>query len=405
MRIESVIPPRRHATMRGVAFEPRAVVRIAFVGVGGRALSLLHNLFAVEGVRIVAVHDIDPAAVEKARGRVEAAGQASPETYLGDEGFAALCRRDDVDIVYVATPWDRHVRLAVAAMHCGKHVAVEVPAAVTLEECWQLVEASEETRRHCVLLENCCYGWSEMLALQMTRSGVFGDLTHAEAAYIHDLRSVLMADDGEGKWRAKAHIGHHGNLYPTHGLGPVAWYLNIHKGDRFDFMVSVSSRERALTEYRDQTLPADDPRRKDVYACGDMNVSTLKTVRGRTVVLQHDVVSARPYDRLNLISGTKGAFRDYPSRVYIDGQAEHDWRPAEEFTAEYEHPLWRRMGELARNLGGHGGMDFLMNYQLIHCMREGLAPEIDVYDAAAWSAPGPLSELSVANGSAPVASW
>ena len=397
--------PRRYPTMHGVSFEPRPSVRVAFAGCGGRGLSLMHDLLAIDDVSIVAVQDISAKATERARVRIakDTEGQPEPSVYLGDDGFAALCARGDIDIVYIATPWSSHTPLAVQAMEAGHHTAVEVPAAMTIDECWQLVETSERTRRHCVLLENCCYGWSEMLALNMVRAGVLGDLTHAEAAYIHDLRSILLADSGEGLWRGDAHITHDGNLYPTHGLGPVARYLDIHAGDRFDFLVSVSSRERVLTDYRDKTLPGDDPRRAAPYRCGDMNTSILKTVRGRTVVLQHDVVSPRPYDRLNLISGTGGAFRDYPSRVYLDGQESHDWRPAADFAALYEHPLWRQIGDLARKRGGHGGMDFLMNYQLIHCLRDGLPPEIDVYDAAAWSAPGPLSEQSVVGGSIPVA--
>jgi predicted dehydrogenase len=292
--------------------------------------------------------------------------------------------------------------MAVYAMTQGKHVGLEVPAATTLADCWKLVDTSEKTRRHCMILENCCYGYNELLALNMARAGVFGELTHGEAAYIHDLRSVLFDQGGEGAWRRDAHVKRSGNLYPTHGLGPVARYMDIHEGDRFDVLVSLSSREQSLSRYRETAVNADDPRRKETYRCGDMNTSLLRTVRGRTVLLQHDTVSPRPYSRLNLISGTKGAFADYPARVYVDGESvHHDWESIDRFKAKYEHPLWTRVGELAVKMGGHGGMDFLMLYRLARCLREGTAPDMDVYDAAAWSAPGPLSDLFVARGGAP----
>jgi predicted dehydrogenase len=389
--------------MRGIPFERKEIVRVAFAGTGGRANGLLHNLLGVEGIQVVAVQDLTAERTARALERIEKAGQPAPAVYHGEDGFERLCReRDDIDLLYIATPWDLHVPMAVAGMEAGMAVAVEVPAATTLEGCWQLVETSERTRRHCVLLENCCYGQSEMLVLNLVRAGIFGDLTHAECAYIHDLRSVLLADHGEGLWRRQPHIDRDGNLYPTHGLGPVAQYLGIHSGDRFDYLVSVSSRERALTEYRDRTIAEGDPRRAESYRCGDMNTSIIKTIRGRTIVLQHDVVSPRPYDRLNSISGTRGAFQDYPPRIYIDGAESHSWQPVDEYKAEYEHPLWKELGEMAREKGGHGGMDFLLNYRLIQCFHQGLPPDIDVYDTAAWCAPGPLSDLSVAQGSAPV---
>ncbi|MES2465090.1 MAG: Gfo/Idh/MocA family oxidoreductase [Armatimonadota bacterium] len=395
-------PQRTHPTMRDVPFARKEIVRVGFAGTGGRANGLLHNLLGVDGTQVVAVQDLTQERTARAIERIEKAGQPAPAVYHGEAGFDQLCAHDDIDLLYIATPWDLHVPMAVAAMESGKAVAVEVPAATTLEGCWQLVETSERTRQHCVLLENCCYGQSEMLVLNLVRAGVFGDLTHAECAYIHDLRSILLADHGEGLWRRQPHIDRDGNLYPTHGLGPVAQYLGIHSGDRFDYLVSVSSRERALTEYRDRTLASDDPRRAESYRCGDMNTSIIKTVRGRTIVLQHDVVSPRPYDRLNSISGTLGAFQDYPPRIYIDGKGGHDWQSIDDYKAEYEHPLWKQLGEIAREKGGHGGMDFLLNYRLIQCFHEGLPPDINVYDTAAWCAPSPLSELSVARGSAPV---
>ncbi len=391
-------------TMRGVPFERRETVRIGMIGVGGRGSGLLRDLLGVEGTQVTAVCDVVKEKTERAAERVEKAGQPRPALYSsGEKDFENLCQRDDVDLVYIATPWDWHVPMAVYAMKHGKHTAVEVPAAVTLSDCWKLVDTSEETRRHCVMLENCCYGFWEMAVNTMVHQGLFGEITHGEAAYIHDLRDILLADSGEGLWRRKPHAERNGNFYPTHGLGPVAWYMDIHKGDRFTRLVSMSSREASLTAYRDAKVASDSPKRKEKYRCGDMNTSLLQTALGRTVVLQHDVVTPRPYDRINLIAGTKGAFRDYPARIFLDGQeGGHDWQSPEPFKEKYQHPLWKNVGELARKLGGHGGMDFIMNYRLVQCVREGLPPDIDVYDAAAWSAPGPLSELSVAKGSAAV---
>ncbi len=397
-------------TMKGVPFERHDVVRIGMVGVGGRGTSLLRDLLEVEGVSIVAVYDRVAEHAQRAQGLVVEAGQPEPTVYTGGaEGYMSLCERDDIDLVYVATAWDLHVPVAVYAMEQGKHTAVEVPAATTVEDCWLLVDTSERTRRHCMMLENCCYSYNEMLINRLVHAGVLGDLTHGEAAYIHDLRTILMADQGEGLWRRAPHITSDGNLYPTHGLGPVAWYMDIHRGDRFAYMVSVSSMERSLSAYRDEHTAADSSKRAEKYKCGDMNTSIIKTVQGRTIMLQHDVVTPRPYDRINLIAGTKGIFRDYPPRIYVEqatNDDEHgghaDWDTLDAYKEEYEHPLWKRIGELARTVGGHSGIDFVMNYRLIQTMREGQVPDIDVYDTAAWSAAGPLSEQSVAQGSAPV---
>ena len=301
----------------------------------------------------------------------------------------------------IATPWNWHVEMAVAAMTHGKHAAVEVPAAASIEDCWKLVDTSEQTRRHCIMLENCCYGYNETLVLRMIHEGLFGDLLYGEGAYIHDLRDELFSDHGEGLWRRTAHTLREGNLYPTHGLGPVANYMGIQRGDRFDYLVSVSTPQRGLDAYRKAHLAPSDPRWAERYINGDMNTSLIKTANGLTITLKHDTVNPHPYDRINSIAGTKGAFQDYPPRIYFDGQhGEEAWATIDSFK-EHQHPLWKREGEIAQKLGGHGGMDYIMLYRLLQCMKEGLVPDMDVYDAAAWSAPGPLSRASVAAGSAP----
>jgi hypothetical protein len=239
------------------------------------------------------------------------------------------------------------------------------------------------------------------MLMAMIKDGVFGQVTHAEGAYLHDLRKILTENESEGLWRRFPHMKRNGNLYPTHGLGPVAHYLDIHRGNRFDYMVSVSSPEASLSEYVKANFPEDDPKRKEKYICGDMNTSIIKTEKGQTILLQHDVVNPRPYSRLNLISGTKGAFADYPARVFVDGQKDEEWQTLDAFKEKYEHPLWKTTGEMARKTGGHGGMDYVMNYRIMDCIKRGLPPDINVYDAAAWSAPTPLSEASVAAHGAP----
>jgi len=397
----SAAPKGAGATMMGVPFEPKERVRLGIIGVGGRGISLLKDLLTVDNVDIKAICDIIPAKVEHAQKMVADGGQAKPVGLSkGDWGFKDL-NQLDLDIVYVATPWNWHVPMAVDAMRNGKHAATEVPAATTLEECWDLVNTSEATRKHCVILENCCYGQNEMMVLEMVRDGFFGEITHGEAAYLHDLRSIVTANEGEGLWRRFPHMQRNGNLYPTHGLGPVSHYMDIHRGDRFDYMVSVSSAEASLSAYVKAKFPEGDPKRSEKYLCGDMNTSIIKTEKGRSILLQHDVVNPRPYSRLNHISGTKGMFADYPPRLFVDGQKDEDWQKIDGFREKYEHPLWRTNGEMARKMGGHGGMDYVMNFRLMDCIKRGLPPDIDVYDAAAWSAPTPLSEKSVAEGGAP----
>jgi hypothetical protein len=375
--------------------------KIGIIGTGGRGTSLLENLLAADA-QILALCDVVPQHAEHAQSLVVKAGQKSPELYTkGDHAFESLVARDDLDLVIIATPWNWHVEMAVAAMTHGKHAAVEVPAATSIEDCWKLVNTSERTQRHCMMLENCCYGYNETLILRMTHEGLFGDLLYGEGAYLHDLREELFSDKGEGLWRRTVHTERNGNLYPTHGLGPVANYMGIQRGDRFDYIVSMSTPQRGLDAYRKAHLPSSDPRWSERYITGDMSTSLIKTANGLTITLQNGTVNPHPYSRTNLIAGTKGIFEDYPPRIYLDGQAGgEEWGSIDSWK-EHQHPLWKREGEIAQKLGGHGGMDYIMLYRLLECMREGLVPDMDVYDAATWSAPGPLSRLSLADGSAP----
>ena len=396
-------PAAANESMIGLKFEPRDLVRIGVVGLGGRGTSMLSNFLAIQHVQVNALCDVVKDKAVHAQEMVEKAGGKRPAIYTnGDHDFENLCKRDDLDFIYIATPWDWHAPMALAAMNSGKHTGVEVPAVSTLEDCQKLVDASERTRRHCMIMENCCYGFNELLVLNMVRAALFGDLLHGEAAYIHDLRGELFEDKGEGLWRRDPHTTRNGNLYPTHGLGPVANYMGINRGDRFDYIVSMSSPQKGLEAYRTANVPQGNPKWREKYICGDMNTSLIKTVNGLTILLQHDVSNPRPYDRINLISGVKGVFRDYPERIYLDGQpGEEAFTGIDPYKEKYAHKLWKLEGEAAQGRG-HGGMDFIMLYRLVQCMREGLEPDMDVYDAASWSAPAPLSEKSVAQGSAPI---
>jgi hypothetical protein len=402
--LKSAVPRPRRGQQRvfGLKAPPLDKVRIGFIGLGGRGSSLLGNLLDIDGVEVKAVCDLVPARVKSAQQRVVAKGQPEPAGYAkGETHFEDLCRREDLDLVYVATPWDWHARMAVSTMKQGKHAAVEVPAAITVEECWDLVDTAELTRRHCIMLENCCYGEIELLVLRMVRAGIFGELTHGEAGYLHEMRDSLLEDSTSSEWRRRFVSTLNGNLYPTHGLGPVAEYLGIHAGDKFDYLVSMSSREQALSR-RCQSLPKDNPRRRDHFACGDINTTLLRTALGRTIMVQFSFVQSRPYSRINMIAGTTGSFRDYPPRLHLDGQPPNWTTDLQPYHEKYGHPLWKKLNVQARQSGGHGGMDYLMNWRLIQCLREGLPLDLTVYDAAAWSSILPLSIASVASGSAPI---
>ncbi|MCL4160030.1 UNVERIFIED_CONTAM: hypothetical protein GTU68_016320 [Idotea baltica] len=299
--------------------------------------------------------------------------------------------------------------MGIATMEAGAHAFLEVPIATTLDDIWALVDTSEATGRHCMMMENCCYGRSELLFLNMVRKGVIGELTHGEGAYIHDLRSQMAeVDIGEGNWRVAHHAARDANLYPTHGLGPIAQMMGLERGtDRFERIVSFSSPAfgRALAAQR--VLPADHERNNTKYICGDMNSSLIKTQLGRTLLVQHDTTSPRPYTRLNTISGTHGTLTDYPLRIALDqdGKGAHRWLQTGEELApvfeEHEHPLYTRVGEEAVKAGGHGGMDFIMLWRIAYCLRNGLPMDQNVYEGASWSAITPLSDTSNASGGNP----
>ena len=381
---------------------PMEEVRIGFVGVGGQGTSHVRNLVTMPGVRIAAVCDIIESHAQRAAQIIVGGGHPAPRLYTrGPTDFMRLCEAEELDLVFNATPWEWHVPICVAAMRNDKHAATEVPAAVTLEECWQLVEESERYQKHCVMMENCNYDRMELMVLNMVRQGVFGEILHAEGGYLHDLRAVKFSSESEGLWRRAHSSRRNGNLYPTHGLGPVSNCLNINRGDRFDYIVSMSGPSRGLAQWARDHFPEDAPERRETFVLGDVNFSLIKTVNGRTIVVGHDTNLPRPYSRIHQVQGTRGLFQGYPSRVYVEGRSPaHQWESPEAYRPEFEHPLWKFEAAQKATVG-HGGMDYLEDYRLIKCLREGLPTDMTVYDAAALSAVTALSEWSVANKSRP----
>lgn len=378
--------------------DPIETVRIGFVGIGGMGSVHVRNLLDIPGVELRALCDIRPEHAERARDWVVEAGGPQPTLYTrGETDFVRMCEEEDLDLVYTATPWRWHVPVCVAAMENGKHAATEVPAAYTLEDCWRLVEVAEARSKHCVMMENCNYDRMEMMVYNVVKQGLFGEIVHAEGGYLHDLREIKFEDRNEGLWRRAWSMKVNGNLYPTHGLGPVANCMDINRGDRFDYMVSMSGPSRGLQDWAREHYPADHPKRQETYVLGDVNTSLIKTARGRTIMVQHNTNLPRPYSRIHLVEGTKGIFQGYPNRIYIEGRGrEHQWVDATEVRDEFDHPLWKEIEEQAAG-AGHGGMDFIEDYRLIKCLREGLPTDMNVYDAAGLSSIVELSATSNAN--------
>ena len=400
----SVQPPRQvgQAPAEPFAAPPMDVVRVGFVGVGLQGSAHCRNLLRIEGVELKAVCDIVPERVTAIQDRAVESGQSRPSGYdRGEWDFVRMCEEEELDLVYTATPWEWHVPVCVTAMQNGKHAATEVPAAYTIEDCWRLVEGAERHQKHCVMMENVNYGEWESMVLNMVRQGAFGELLHGEGGYLHDLREIKFSADNEGLWRRNHAWTRNGNLYPTHALGPIAQCMDINRGDRFEYMVSMSGPSRGLQDFAREHFADGAPQRYERFALGDVNVSLIKTAKGRTIYVSHDTNLPRPYSRIHLVQGTKGLFQGYPNRVYVEGRSpSHRWEEAQEYMAEFEHPLWKDIKERAQG-AGHGGMDFLEDYRLIKCLREGLPTDMNVYDAAAISAVCGLSEQSVASGSAP----
>jgi len=428
--MKTPVPPRPsgQTDVLELKCDPIPTVRVGFIGLGMRGKGAVTRFMAIEGVEIKALCDLEQYNLDGMQESIAKQERPKAEEYTGEDGWRKLCERKDLDLIYICTDWLTHTPMAVYAMEQGKHVAVEVPAATTLDECWLLVNTAEKTRRHCMMLENCCYDKFELATLNMAQQGIFGEIVHVEGAYIHDLRSLNFNnrtsqresyEPGIGQtkqkrpgltgywdfWRKKYNIEHTGNAYPTHGLGPVCQILNIHRGDKMNYLVSVSSNQFGMTEYAEKKFGKDSPEAKQEYKMGDMNVTLIKTEKGKTMMIQHDVTSPRPYSRIHMVSGTQGFAQKWPSRqIALNSHSALPKEKMDSVLQVYEHPFYKEAGEQARKLGAiaHGGMDYIMDYRLVYCLRNGLPLDQDVYDAAEWSCLVPLTELSVNNNGSPV---
>lgn len=408
-------------------------VKVAIIGCGSRGGTHYSHLSAFEGTEFVGICDLYKDLAEKAKKRVLTNGKGrhtNVKLYHGDKhAYKKMLAETKPDVVYIATPWEWHAPMAIDAMNAGAHAFVEVPICTTIEDAWKIINTSEQTQKHCMMLENVNYGREELMYLNMCRQGIFGELLHGEASYIHELRwqmNDVLKGRGTGSWRTFEWASKNGNLYPTHGLGPVAQYMNIARtDDMFRRIVSFSSPSRNHALYAKKHMPADHKLNNIEYKGGDINTSIIKTTMGRTIMVQWDESSPRPYSRKNLIQGTRGTAAGFPTRIALDYHKNegilppavfkalagnknhtdyHHWAEKDKLAAIYEaydHPLYKRLAKIGKKMGGHGGMDAMMNYRVIECLREGQPLDQNVYEGCLWSTVAPLSIKSVAEDGMP----
>ena len=405
--------PADQISMIGFAADPLETVRIGVIGLGMRGPDAVNRFANMDGTEILAICDLYPEKLEGTQQILERNGRARAAEYSGPEGWKELCDREDLDLVYIVTPWDSHTPMAVYAMEQGKHVAIEVPAATSVDECWQLVNTAEKTRRHCMMLENCVYDFFELTTLNMAQHGLFGEVIHTEGAYIHNLDPYWRAY--QDNWRYEFNKKHRGDVYPTHGLGPACWALDIHRGDRMNTLISMDT-----DAFNGKKLAGTYGETE--YDNGDHTITLIRTEKGKTIEIHHNVVTPRPYNRMYMVEGTEGFANKYPYQGYsirslnreeitdsylqgLDGESFVSRAIYDSLMVDYQHPITREgtLVETAKRVGGHGGMDFIMDYRLIYCLRNGLPLDQDVYDAAEWSCLGELTRVSIENGNIPVA--
>ena len=420
--VESPERPAGQESVIGLTAPKLEVVRVGFVGLGMRGPGAVERFTYIPGTQIVALCDYEKERAERCQEYLRKASMPEAAIYSGEKGYEELCKRDDIDLVYIAVDWLHHFPVAKCALENGKHVAIEVPSAMNLKECWELIDLSEKTRKHCMILENCCYDWFEMNTLNMAQQGVFGEVIRAQGAYIHNLDEFwdYYWKDGENDklgWRLDYNMRHRGDVYATHGLGPVAQALNIHRGDRMKTLVAMDTKSvvgKALVEERTDSVCNN-------FRNGDHTTTLIRTELGKVIEIQHDVMTPQPYNRLYQLTGTKGFANKYPVEGYalagdqlsasgvqpqVDNLSSHSFLPQKEMEAlveKYQHPILKKYGEMAKEVGGHGGMDFIMDSRLVYCLQNGLPLDMDVYDLAEWCSLAELGELSMDNGCAPVA--
>ena len=392
-------------------------VRVAFIGVGARGTGHARQIATIKGTEVVAISDLYQDLAQRSIDNCKEIGKGERHNeiaiYYGDEDkWELMLKEVKPDVVFISTNWNNHAPMVIEAMNSGAHAFVEVPIATTIEDMWKIINTSEKTRKHCMMMENVNYGRDELMYLNMCRKGVIGDFLHAEAAYIHELRFQMEEQKrGTGSWRTHHYAKGSGNLYPTHGLGPVAQYMNLaRKDDNFNSLISYSTPALGRKLYAEKNYPANHKWNKLDYKNGDLNTSIIKTSVGRTIMVQWDETSPRPYSRHNLIQGTKGTLAGFPTRVALEGGVEginknhHSWvkgKDLEVLYEKYDHPLYKRLGKLAKKMGGHGGMNFMMRYRIIECLRKGEPLDQNMYEGCFWSAVTPLSARSIEYGGAP----
>ena len=421
IEIETPQRPAGQQSALNLATPKLKVVRVGFVGLGMRGVPAVERWTHIPGVQIVALCDYNKASAEKCQEYLKKASMPEAAIYSGDTGYVDLCKRPDIDIVYIATDWLHHVPVAKCAMENGKHAAIEVPSAMDMKDIWDLINLSERTRKHCMLLENCIYDWYEMNTLNMAQHGVFGEIMHVSGAYRHCLSpfwDIYWKKDANDKlgWRLDYNMKHRGDVYATHGLGPVAQLLNIHRGDRMKTLVAMDTKS-----YTGKQLVKERTGKDVDFRNGDFTTTLIRTENGKMIDINHDVMNPQPYSRMYQLVGSKGFANKYPNEGYAltsadlkaygitpsrDNLSNHDYLPEADvkaLEAKFYHPILKKYGELAKEVGGHGGMDFVEDSRLVYCLQNGLPLDIDVYDLAEWCCLAELGALSMDNNSAPVA--
>ncbi|MEO8774445.1 MAG: Gfo/Idh/MocA family oxidoreductase [Gelidibacter sp.] len=392
-------------------------LKVAFIGVGLRGVNHLNNVLLRKDTEITAICDIDPARIELVLKMIKDAGFAKPQVFdKNDQDYLNLLNLKKVDAVVISTPWLWHTKMAVDSMKAGKYTGLEVSAANTLEECWDLVNTHEATGSHLMILENVNYRRDVLAVLNMVKQDVFGELVHFRCGYQHDLRGVKFNDGksaygkgvefgakgiSESAWRTQHSLLRNADVYPTHGIGPIAAMCDVNRGNRLMSLTSNASKGIGLHNYIVDNGGKDHPNAKLKFKQGDVITTTVETTNGETIIITHDVNLPRPYSLGFRVQGANGLWEDDGNRIYVEGQSKpHRWDVADEWLEKYDHPLWKKYGEMAMD-AGHGGMDFFVMNSFIESAKEKIAPPMDAYDAAAWSSITPLSEASIENNGAP----
>ena len=389
-------------------------VKVGVIGTGLRGQNHIDNLLRRKDVDVIAVCDIDEEMLKRTLNLFSKSGKPLPKVYKGDVyAWKNLLALKEIEAVIIATPWEWHAPMCIESLEAGKYVGTEVVLGITLEDHWNVVKACEKNRGHLMMLENVCYRRDVMAVMNMVKQGIFGEMIHMQAGYQHDLRGIKFNDGkysggpgaefgekgfSEAKWRTLHAVHRNGDLYPTHGIGPVALMLDINRGNRFVSLSSFGTKSRGLHEYVVSKGGAAHPNAKVEFQLGDVVTTQIRCANGETVFLQHDTNLPRPYSLGFRVQGTKGLWMDVNNSVYVEGVSKpHKWDVATEWLEKYDHPLWKRWGKDTEG-AGHGGMDFFVLHAFIESVKRKTATPMDVYDAAAWSAITPLSEMSISLG-------